>query len=399
MGLAFDNIGYFPDTCQVHSHHRGKLALWPLKRHTGIHYSIAGLSKLESMQSCIFGSIEKRVPHKVRRTRIDGPPPAEGSPLFKLLDWMHDFSAEHHKRRKGEGVSTFVSDCMRAGRLLNGPPGNMFDHKCYRIGPSATMCCKDKADTIDGSVVSVVSLLNGTADRHPTENTWTHVLPSFAKTLIRKIILRQLDIDDFFSAEQPVDLDKERNVYHGGDDATVTGEYLKALKGVRVGRANGYYKSEDEIDEVGVLFTILNLIDKKLLYPMLGGVDRKTEPAKLAKFLARDTTLVGDAMEQLSELINHWYVPDNVDVAADQWMISGFLRSPMANQQFMRKARGLTFAMDCAVARRWEHKYDGDQYRPFAIIFGEWSDEELMQKLEPVASRKLYCAHTSSIAR
>ena len=35
MGLAFDNIGYIPDTCQVHAHHRGKLALWPLKRHTG----------------------------------------------------------------------------------------------------------------------------------------------------------------------------------------------------------------------------------------------------------------------------------------------------------------------------------------------------------------------------
>ena len=54
-------IGYFPETCQVHARHRGKLQLKELRRHTCAHFSIANLCKLGNVDSQAVSSIEAKV--------------------------------------------------------------------------------------------------------------------------------------------------------------------------------------------------------------------------------------------------------------------------------------------------------------------------------------------------
>ena len=66
---------YIPDTCQIHSHHRGKLSLKDLRPHTTVMYSMANLFKLRSVQSQVVATMEVAIQQGFRR-HLRPPPPA-----------------------------------------------------------------------------------------------------------------------------------------------------------------------------------------------------------------------------------------------------------------------------------------------------------------------------------
>lgn len=83
-----DALLYLADTCQIHAHHRAKLALASLQLHTARHYSLAHLHRLAGVQAHIVKDIENFVAQKVQRIVVAVLPP-EAS---RASDLMFSFS-------------------------------------------------------------------------------------------------------------------------------------------------------------------------------------------------------------------------------------------------------------------------------------------------------------------
>lgn len=90
-----------PEVCQVHSHHRVKLGVKPLRQHTSRHYSINNLLRLPATQRALSTAIEAFLERNVRRIVVHSPP--ETQTLMRVaVDILYKLDGQHHQRSDGK---------------------------------------------------------------------------------------------------------------------------------------------------------------------------------------------------------------------------------------------------------------------------------------------------------
>ena len=125
-------------------------------------------------------------------------------------------------------------------------------------------------------------------DSIPSESRWTNTLPNVKKTSVRKVLFN-LGLLPFINAEG-IGLDADVRF---SDDAAAHAAYLQQVSGVRARKAKEYFSRPKTFHELGVLVAVLDSADR-LLFAMLGGVDRTAPQCKLNRLRDHDASLVGE---------------------------------------------------------------------------------------------------------
>ena len=117
----------------------------------------------------------------------------------------------------------------------------------------------------------------GRADPLACESRWTHTLPNFKMTILRKIIYN-IGVDAVELIEAP-STDKTFNI----DGETISfNDFHQQIQGVRVKRTKDYVTDEATFPQLCVLTVLLDSFDSKLLYPLLGDMlPKKDSEGKL----------------------------------------------------------------------------------------------------------------------
>ena len=127
--------------------------------------------------------------------------------------------------------------------------------------------------------------LFGRRDPSPGESTWTHVLPNFQTTVLRHIC-HQVGIQSF-----PKKGNSKRNLgdERFGVEDEATGEFMTFLSSARRRRVEEYLADARNIWEVTVFCILLAIVDRNLLYQLLGDpVQTDEEPSKMDLLLGPD---------------------------------------------------------------------------------------------------------------
>ena len=283
------------DTCQVHSHHRGKLQLTSLKRHLGRHYSIAQMYRLPHVQKGMIALIERMVNGRFERD-VHTPPPPAAQTTSAFLDTLFHFDREHH-RRSGKKVSALLADLRALLAMANGDPkGGILRHHCVAT-PGARPCCSSEAEAREKYATAMINVLLGKAERLPTESRWTDLLPAMKRTLLRRFLH---------------DMNVHKLALSGGGDAAeniamvdevqAASDYYTKINGFRAKRSKEYLEEARNIWELAVLSQGLDAIDD-LLFAMLGGAERTEAPAKVQVLVDRQASLIGQAQASLLNLL------------------------------------------------------------------------------------------------
>jgi hypothetical protein len=170
-------------------------------------------------------------------------------------------------------------------------------HHCTRTA-SGSWCCQSLKVSEEKYTVAAINLLVGITDPIPCESRWTHLLPSFKRTLVRRLL-------NNFTGEVFQGLSGGSTINGAGADgeAEATSEFLKELNGKLITRAQAYYADERAMHELAMLTVVLDHTDV-LLYELLGGTDRSKPPCKVGGFLDRDESIVAKTMAGYFSLIN-----------------------------------------------------------------------------------------------
>ena len=231
--------------------------------------------------------------------RSVGPPPENMSGgLFAFVDVLFDLDAEHHKRKHGK-FSQKHSDLLQLCSMVNCTMlGDEWVHHCLNPD-SGKPCCKNLADSVEKTTVSVINSLLGEADPIPAESRWTHVLMNMKKTLLRAAVFN-IGIEAFNipapAVESNVDKDDE------GSDA-----FFKFLHKTRIDKTTSYYFDARKMHELAVLTSLLECCDAELLYPLLGDPIRSlARPSKMDLLHDRDTSKIASCCQNLLGLMSYW---------------------------------------------------------------------------------------------
>ena len=93
------------DSCCSHLHHRTKLVIRPLKKHTMAHFRIANLTRLYHIREATVDRVEDLVSDIIRTTDV----PPGGHTLLVFVDIFVDLDADHHKRKHGKDTTAIHS--------------------------------------------------------------------------------------------------------------------------------------------------------------------------------------------------------------------------------------------------------------------------------------------------
>lgn len=286
------------ETCQVHSHHRGKCQLTSLKRHVGRHYSIAQMYRLPDVRSGVIAYAERYIDERfVRDVRTQPPPGAERCKVF--VDILFHLGRAHH-RRSANRESALLRDLRAFLEVANGDPcpeDGVIRHHCI-AAPGATPCCASEEDAREKYTTRLINVLLGPSERLPTESRWTNLLPAMKRTLLRKFLhninLHVVGNRQGGDAPDAIMMD---------DEAQAASDYFTKINGVRAKRAAEYLQDEGTLWELAVLTVGLDIVDD-LLFAMLGGAERTEAPAKVRELLDRPTSLIAEVQESLLKLLD-----------------------------------------------------------------------------------------------
>ena len=120
--------------------------------------------------------------------------------------------------------------------------------------------------------------LLGRSDPSPGESTWTHVLPNFQITVLRHVC-HEVGIQSF-----PKEGNRNRNLgdERFGVEYEATGDFVTLLNSVRRRKVQEYLADKRNIPEVTVFSILLAIVDRNLLYPLVGDpIQTGGEPSKL----------------------------------------------------------------------------------------------------------------------
>ena len=129
---------------------------------------------------------------KKRMQRVVGPPPDGVLNLSRALDQLYHFDAAHHARgKKGDKLSQRVQDLKSLAELGNGelppPPGKKWTHHCWDTDLQRP-CCDSQENFEDKVEARLNNVCFAEGDPIPSENTWTHTMANFKKTITRKLV-------------------------------------------------------------------------------------------------------------------------------------------------------------------------------------------------------------------
>ena len=341
-------VMYLAETCQVHSHHRTKVALADLKKHIARHHSLAHLYRLPSVLMQAANSLVAYVHNNFQRQAC--PPTAEAIEANKLwrtfFDVLYDLSSTAHDRASGkraqriEDIEDFLS------RAFARPGSSSFHHHCWDTATNKP-CCSSKEVAMQASLASTTNPAMGAAEKIPSESRWTNLTSSFRKTLVRRVTCPTSSLDFTGPASlavEPGSLDS--------DDGAAMGNFLQSLNGVRAFRGRKYLSDARKFWEMGVLTVVLGVADK-LLFALLGGADREEVPCTMQQLLGQGESPISKVMAEMLSLLEDWVG----DPLRKPWMILDILGAPMECADFIRWARAQILLVNSALMRRYECRY------------------------------------------
>lgn len=163
------HVIYLPETCQAHSHHRGKLQVQSLRPHTMTHFCVANLNRAPQMQGRMALMLESAVQDRLLRKLQ--PPPMEGERLRVFFDILFGLEADRHRRKTGK--SAFHNDLQTFMSMVNGDvTSDRLEHYCW--SEDGRPCCQTKDICQEKLTVAVVNLLSP-AGSIPCESRWTNL--------------------------------------------------------------------------------------------------------------------------------------------------------------------------------------------------------------------------------
>ncbi|CAK0876512.1 unnamed protein product, partial [Prorocentrum cordatum] len=309
---------YFPDTCGVHAHHRGKLKIKGLRSHTMRHYSISSVFRLRGQLSKNIAQIERLIEAKL--VREVGPPPPWAHTMERVVDLLYDLEADHHKRTTSNGgqyESQLVADLRELAKMANGSLSNKaFVHHCWDCATGRACCTSRKQADIDDTTAANVSV-----DEEGAQEFWSH------------------------------------------------------LNRVRRKKVKEYYESDRVMNELVIYTSVLEATDSNLLYPVLGDAMRDAEgdKSKMDVLLDKDSSRIGAFSENMLRLIDNW---NSGDPTRGHWVLLDILGAPLTNQEFAKWSRGQALKMNSIMSRRYEVRFATWPYKLYALSHGRSTEEE-----------------------
>lgn len=353
-----------PSTCQIHSHHRGKLQIASTKPHIAKHYSIGSLFKLHSTQLAVYNRLEHLV-HSQSHRRLDDPPGNGGMVLRCQLDALYGFAKPHHRNEDGV-LSKNIRTLLQLVDLLNGESGTGA-HFCGR--QPRHRCCTSETDYKDKLFCVVSSLFLGRLDAKVCESRWTNLLPALKKSLLRKVIMNwgvaSLDVLEACGTVTPDDT-------HDVDRDAFAGARMAELNGIRIGRLQTYYGTQRTWMELAVLVPVLDCSDE-MLFHMLGGQDRLRPPGKTVDMVKRNENVIGTALQKMLQLAERW---SSDDPTRSPWCLLDAVGAPKHDQAYKKWARAQIMKAASVWGRRYEGKFSSTPYALHKLASEEWNNEE-----------------------
>eukprot|EP00959_Pyramimonas_sp_CCMP1952_P158356 3311752-Pyramimonas_sp.AAC.1 len=143
---------------------------------------------------------------------------------------------------RGSGKSQHVKDLMELIAMANGDlTSDRWVHHCWDATRNRP-CCASRAEAVQKMTVATVHALYGSSDPRPAESRWTHLLPSFKRTLVRRL-LHRVGIDCFLGTLPAGEGDGDGDT-HIGVDQEGSDAYFKHVIRVRTKKVTEYYEDD-----------------------------------------------------------------------------------------------------------------------------------------------------------
>ena len=366
-----------PCTCQVHSHHRGKLQIKTLKQHIARHYGVTSIMKLHSVQLRAHQNLERLVYRQSPRLCID-PPPLGNQRLHTMLDIIFGFDKPFHVTPAGQ-LSKHIRDLYSLLELLN---GEGMSHCCGKH--ARKRCCTSDDDFHEKLFCRVTSVLMGRSDPRVCESRWTNLLPSMKKSILRKILgnwgVASLsgvgNTDGGIASELSQDVDRE------AFEASMT-----EASSIRINRVLKYYADPTTWQELVVLVCVLEASDE-MLYHMLGGQDRLHPPGKVMDLVKREANIVGVALQNMQRLLEQWSTDDE---CRRPWCLLDAVQAPLHEQKFKSWARAQILRAASVWSRRYEQKFSSYPFSLVKLVSDEWGDASRQSFISELRAGRRCC--------
>ena len=124
--------------------------------------------------------------------------------------------------------------------------------------------------------VAAVEGLYGHADPTPAESTWTHLLMNIQQTVLRKGAY-SVDPDCWQPAArpEPAALDPDNEAFS---------TFFTEINGVKSRKVKQYYDDPRTLSELTVYAVSMEVVDRHLLYPILGDSTKFEEAGEKGRF-------------------------------------------------------------------------------------------------------------------
>jgi hypothetical protein len=180
---------FLPDTCQVHSHQRGKASTKGVKVHLSRHFSMSKLLRREAILAAIGRSMKQSIYDRVYR-KFEPPPEVHRSRFFKALDLLYNLS---NQKLDDKGLPPqFIQDLRQLTEIVNDQvDSEHWWHYCWQgeDGEAPGQPCCNSEDHCRSKTMMIASkCLYSRAEQSPGEGKWTYLLSSFKRTLLRKLV-------------------------------------------------------------------------------------------------------------------------------------------------------------------------------------------------------------------
>lgn len=343
------------ETCTVHLHHRCKLQVLTLKRHTVRHFSLANLVRLAGVRSSMLSWLETEVPKLVMRRVVQERPADLPGNLLVFVDILYKLSHKHHERKNNK-KSLRHGDLTFLVQMLNGNVLGPWEHFCYDAA-SGQPCCRDLEDCCDKTTRAIVNFFQAEAEPIPAESRWTHTLANFKKSLLRKaaygVGVRCLPApgkQKETSGQPPQD-----------PDASAAQGNTDELNQARLAKTNAYFNDPLTFPELAALTLILDVVDTHLLYTMLGDpiLQENDRPSKVDVLLDLEEGVLGKCAAGLLNLLDAWLVGG---ASREPWCVLDMVGGNPRDQRCMRFARSQLLRMNSAFGRRYLTRYGSWPY-------------------------------------
>lgn len=364
---------YWPDTCGIHLHHRAKLQLRELRRHTMRHFSIANLYRLASVQRSMMESLEQLVARRVRRV-VAPPPDGIRLSLRTVLDVLAAWDAPHHQRKGRQGRSQRLEDLDFLASMVNGDLlEDVWTHWCWDQG-SGGACCASAQEAVEKSTRACANAFFAGGDPIPAESRWTHLLSNIKRTLLRSVVfgvgLACFPAEGAAAAHQHTQQQPDI-------DGEATDNFFEIVNRTRRQKVAEYYADPTNIHHLCVFAIITDISDSLLMYPLMGDIGRAGDgPSKMDLLLRKTKSLVGQACQSFHDLLGSWAVGGH---DRKPWCLLDATRADTANEAFMRWARCQILRLSSALFRRYEARLSCWPYRLYTLIDPE---EDATNKLQ-----------------